>query len=93
MNVHCAAFGHPIVGDKVYGINGEAAPIGGLEECTSASGASNDLQEQIATSMADKPMCVHAKTLGFEHPITHENPITREKLSFEAILNVIKKIS
>lgn len=78
LNVHCAAFGHPIVGDKVYGINGEAAPIGGLDECTSASGASNDLQEQIAAFMDDKPMCVHAKTLGFEHPIT------REKLSFES---------
>jgi len=78
LNVHCAAFGHPIVGDKVYGINGEAAPIGGLEACTSASGASNDLQEQIATATVDKPMCVHAKTLGFEHPIT------REKLSFES---------
>jgi len=78
LNVHCAAYGHPIVGDKVYGVNGEAAPIGGLEKCTSASGASNDLQEQIATSTADKPMCVHAKTLGFEHPIT------REKLSFES---------
>merc|ERR1719330_1687014 len=78
LNVHCAAYGHPIVGDKVYGINGEAAPIGGLEECTSASGASSELQEQIAAAMADKPMCVHAKTLGFEHPIT------REKLSFES---------
>merc|ERR1711957_2885 len=78
LNVHCAAYGHPIVGDKVYGVNGEAAPIGGLEKCTSVSGASNDLQEQIATSTADKPMCVHAKTLGFEHPIT------REKLSFES---------
>lgn len=78
LNVHCAAFGHPIVGDKVYGINGEAAPNGGLEECTSASGASSDLQEGIAASMVDKPMCVHAKTLGFEHPIT------REKLSFDS---------
>merc|ERR1711935_58011 len=78
LNVHCAAFGHPIAGDKVYGVNGEAAPNGGLEECTSASGASSDLQEGIAASMAEKPMCVHAKTLGFEHPIT------REKLSFDS---------
>lgn len=78
LNVHCAAFGHPIVGDQVYGINGDAAPNGGLEECTSTSGASNELQELIAASAADKPMCVHAKTLGFEHPMT------REKLSFES---------
>merc|ERR1712160_210381 len=57
LNVHCAAYGHPIVGDQVYGINGDAAPNGGLEECTSASGASNELQEQIAASASDKPMC------------------------------------
>merc|ERR1712216_662165 len=24
LNVHCAAFGHPIVGDQTYGINGRA---------------------------------------------------------------------
>jgi len=78
LNVHCAAFGHPIVGDQVYGINGEAAPNGGLDECTSATGASNDLQEQIAASVTGKPMCVHAKTLGFEHPVTGE------KMSFES---------
>lgn len=78
LNVHCAALGHPIVGDKTYGINGEAAAKGGLEECTSASGASDDLQEQIAASASSDQMCVHAKTLSFEHPIT------REKLSFES---------
>lgn len=78
LNVHCAALGHPIVGDKTYGINGEAAPKGGLEECTSASGASDELQETIAVSASSNQMCVHAKTLSFEHPIT------REKLSFES---------
>jgi len=78
LNVHCAAFGHPIVGDKVYGVNGEAAPNGGLDECISTSRASDELQEQIATASGEKAMCIHAKTIGFEHPIT------REKLSFES---------
>ena len=30
LNVHCAAFGHPIVGDRIYGLDGDAAPYGGL---------------------------------------------------------------
>jgi len=33
---------------------------------------------QIAAAAGDKPMCVHAKTLHFEHPVT------KEKLSFES---------
>ncbi|GFH48639.1 psedouridylate synthase [Chaetoceros tenuissimus] len=76
LNVHLAAYGHPIVGDQVYGINGEAAANGGLEAGTSASSASADLQESIAS--AAKSMCVHAKTISFEHPVTEE------KLSFES---------
>ena len=32
LNVHCAAVGHPIVGDAIYGFGGEAAPNGGLAE-------------------------------------------------------------
>lgn len=78
LNVHCAAYGHPIVGDKVYGINGEAAPNGGLEAGSSSSAAGADVQEAIASAHGDKPMCVHAKTISFEHPIT------REKLSYDS---------
>jgi tRNA pseudouridine32 synthase/23S rRNA pseudouridine746 synthase len=78
LNVHCAAFGHPIVGDKVYGINGEAAANGGLAEGTSASKATAELQESIAGASGDKPMCVHAKTISFEHPVSGD------KLSFES---------
>ncbi|KAK1738220.1 RNA pseudouridine synthase, RluA family [Skeletonema marinoi] len=37
LRVHCAAMGHPIVGDSIYGFCGEGAPHGGLsnakEEC------------------------------------------------------------
>jgi 23S rRNA-/tRNA-specific pseudouridylate synthase len=78
LNVHMAAFGHPIVADRVYGIDGEAAPNGGLDQPTSSSSASDELQKHIASAAIDHSMCVHAKTLSFEHPVT------REKLSFES---------
>jgi 23S rRNA-/tRNA-specific pseudouridylate synthase len=78
LNVHCAAIGHPIVGDKVYGINGEAAANGGLEEGTLSSRASADVQEAIAAAIGDKSMCVHANTISFEHPVSGE------KLSFSS---------
>jgi RluA family pseudouridine synthase len=78
LNVHCAAIGHPIVGDKVYGINGEAAANGGLAEGTLSSRASTEAQESIASAIGDKSMCVHANTISFEHPVTGE------KLSFSS---------
>jgi len=78
LNVHCAAIGHPIVGDSVYGFEGSAAANGGLnEDDLPADKASSELQSAIASACGDKPMCVHAKSISFEHPIT------REKLSFE----------
>lgn len=82
LNVHCAAFGHPIVADKVYGINGEAAPNGGIDEQTMNESAPNrasaELQQQIADAASGRSMCVHAKTLAFEHPVT------KKDLSFES---------
>ena len=81
LNVHCAAFGHPIVGDKVYGIDGEAAANGGLDDASmdeNSNRATEQLQKDIAADVGDKPMCVHAKSLSFDHPIT------RETLTFES---------
>lgn len=72
LNVHCAAFGHPIVGDRVYGLGGEAAPYGGLEMAPDREGAATiELQDEIAKAAADLNMCVHAKHLKFRHPITN----------------------
>ncbi|GKZ00631.1 hypothetical protein MPSEU_001015300 [Mayamaea pseudoterrestris] len=76
LNVHLAAFGHPIVGDTVYGVNGWAARDGGLTEdelsvmVPNASRASLDLQKAI--SNVAKTPCVHAKSLKFRHPVTLE---------------------
>jgi len=78
LNVHCAAIGHPIVGDTVYGYGGEAAPNGGLRpEELPEDGASEELQRDIAEVFQGKPMCVHAKVISFCHPVT------KEELSFE----------
>jgi len=79
LNVHCAAVGHPIVGDTVYGFGGEAAANGGLADAELPEDKANEeLQKNIAEAMVGKPMCVHAKSISFEHPVT------MEELSFES---------
>jgi tRNA pseudouridine32 synthase/23S rRNA pseudouridine746 synthase len=37
LRVHCAAIGFPIVGDPTYSLYGEAAPVGGLQDCSVAA--------------------------------------------------------
>lgn len=73
LNVHCASIGHPIVGDKVYGLGGDASANGGLSDVGGASEA-----EQQAVNDAASAMCVHAKSLSFRHPGT------KEVMSFES---------
>lgn len=79
LNVHMAAFGHPIVGDATYGINGDAATNGGLSAAEldslapNSSRASEELQKEIAAISNGKMSCVHAKSLTFRHPVTKED--------------------
>jgi tRNA pseudouridine32 synthase/23S rRNA pseudouridine746 synthase len=74
LNVHCAAIGHPIVGDTIYGLGGEAAPNGGMNESElPADKASGELQKAISEASAGKPMCVHAKSISFRHPVTKQD--------------------
>lgn len=79
LNVHLAAFGHPIVGDRIYGFGGDALPNGGLDvsiiEKQNPRRATEDLQEQIAAVVEANniDMCVHAKFLSFGHPVTQED--------------------
>ena len=91
LNVHCAAFGHPIVRDEVYGYNGDAAPNGGLDAATlPPDRASDDLQKAIATAAATSKntgssssnMCVHAKLIKFRHPVTKEDMEFTSKAPF-----------
>ena len=78
LNVHLAAFGHPIVGDRTYGLNGDAAPNGGLADSELNSVVNNPsradvaLQQSIADASTDKSACIHAKSLKFRHPVTKE---------------------
>jgi len=83
LRVHCAAIGHPILGDPAYGIMGEASPNGGFEEKALEkivpTRASIKLQIRLDKFVKDNDqcMCLHAKTLCIEHPKR------REKLVFE----------
>lgn len=79
LNVHCAAFGHPIVGDRVYGLDGDAAPNGGLDSLlTQVDGAASvELQKEIAAHCEGRNMCVHAKSLSFQHPVK-DTPLSFE---------------
>jgi tRNA pseudouridine32 synthase/23S rRNA pseudouridine746 synthase len=76
LNVHCAAFGHPIVRDTVYGhgYQAQAAPHGGLDPAQriSTDPASDELIDRINEAAKDRNMCVHAKLVRFKHPITKE---------------------
>lgn len=77
LNVHLAAYGHPIVGDTTYGIDGDAAPNGGLTDAEleelipNAHRASERLQRRIAATGTGP--CVHAKSLKFRHPGSKED--------------------
>lgn len=76
LRVHCAALGHPIVGDPVYGYRGEGAPNGGLTEEemeVAAPGRVSLLSQQNidrAVQENQQNLCLHAKYLAFEHPFT-----------------------
>lgn len=73
LHVHLAGFGHPIVGDLVYGIDGEAAPNGGLGFAAIRDDAADiDVQKAIAQAASGMSMCVHAKYLQFRHPTIGE---------------------
>lgn len=74
LNVHMSAFGHPIVGDTVYGVNGVGVSQGGLtpNELESLAPnphrASDELQWAIAKESSTEPSCSHATFLKFRHP-------------------------
>lgn len=78
LNVHCAAIGHPIVKDTIYGVDGEAASNGGLE---GVDGVSEDVQRAI-NAAASGGMCVHMKELSFRHPVTKEQMKFESKAPF-----------
>jgi 23S rRNA-/tRNA-specific pseudouridylate synthase len=62
LNVHCAAIGHPIVGDTIYGLGGETAPNGGLVESDLPEDrVSVELQREIAEAVVGRPVLCACK--------------------------------
>lgn len=76
LRVHCAALGHPIVGDPAYSLLGEANTNGGLIkdeiEKVIPNTPSIELQMDIENwvKLNDRCMCLHARSLRLEHPVT-----------------------
>lgn len=79
LNVHMAAIGHPIVGDKIYGYGGDALPHGGLTdaEMREVAPSSDVPDENVLKSIAvqGKPTCIHASYIGFRHPVTKQETV------------------
>jgi len=90
INVHLAAFGHPIIGDTVYGINGEALSNGGLtnaelnELIPNPSRADDETQILLNELVLAKelPPCIHAKYIKFKHPVTKKEYEFKTKSPF-----------
>jgi RluA family pseudouridine synthase len=66
LRVHCAAIGHPIVGDDIYGYKGEGAPNGGIENIQVCS---QSVQQRLH-ELGRRPLCLHAQQLCIHHPRT-----------------------
>ena len=84
LRVHCAALGHPILGDSAYGFCGEAYPNGGFTDIVmqgmSPTSATFELRKNVEATVQQegRTMCLHARKLTLDHPITNE------KITFEA---------
>jgi tRNA pseudouridine32 synthase/23S rRNA pseudouridine746 synthase len=84
LRVHCAAMGHPIVADPIYGYRGEGSPNAGFTEKDMDmvfSGDNNlqvspraglELQREIAELAEENGinLCLHAQQLHIRHPVS-----------------------
>jgi tRNA pseudouridine32 synthase / 23S rRNA pseudouridine746 synthase len=84
LRVHCAAIGHPILGDDIYGIGGEGSINGGLTEgqqslfsCRASLSLQYDLLRNVNTRL-----CLHAKRLCIYHPFSGAPMIFEAKANF-----------
>jgi len=92
LRVHCAAIGHPIIGDNIYGYNGDGSPYGGLSNDAMKQfphAASETIQEELFNFVQERrtyhelgeyngDLCLHAKQLTLLHPIS-KAPMSFEK--------------
>jgi len=79
LRVHCAAIGHAIIGDDIYGYNGEGACNGGLVFSKSESDVT---VERKLYELNNRPLCLHAKQLCIHHPKTRAPMIFQADPSF-----------
>jgi tRNA pseudouridine32 synthase/23S rRNA pseudouridine746 synthase len=88
LRVHCAAIGHPILGDPTYGIYGEASPNGGFEDEDMdrlvPTRATMDLQLSLDQYVKEKEqvMCLHARELRIQHPYSGEDMTFQDPPAF-----------
>lgn len=78
--MHCAALGHPIVGDPIYGYNGEGSCNGGFDHAVMDQIYNNrrgsvEVQKGIWEYHQQKPssqrqLYLHAAELRLRHPYT-----------------------
>jgi 23S rRNA-/tRNA-specific pseudouridylate synthase len=76
LRVHCAAIGHPIVGDDIYGFAG-AGNVGLDEDFLDAAAAPNRREINQLLSEQHHSLCLHAERLCLYHPVT-EAPLVFE---------------
>ena len=83
IRVHCSNVNHPVFGDSEYG--GDSVRYG------SNSGGRKDLFEKLFKVMENQ--CLHAKTLGFVHPITGEELLFDSELpeAFDSVLTQLRE--
>mmetsp|Transcript_25260 Transcript_25260/g.54386 ORF Transcript_25260/g.54386 Transcript_25260/m.54386 type:complete len:501 (-) Transcript_25260:210-1712(-) len=78
LRVHCAALGHPILGDPAYGFCGEAHPNGGFGDGVARKMAPTcaafELRRDVEDAVREngRTMCLHARRLTLDHPVTNE---------------------
>lgn len=81
LRVHCAALGHPIVGDPIYGYNGEGSCNGGFDHAVmdhiyQGKRASLQVQQRLweyhqqKLSSQQPQLYLHATELRIRHPFT-----------------------
>ena len=76
LRVHCAALGHPIVADQIYGYLGEGSQNAGFDEQVMDQifpyRARLSLQKDVAQMVEREGtrLCLHAMELNLWHPFT-----------------------
>lgn len=85
IRVHCSHLNHPVFGDVEYG--GNSVRYG------SNTGGRKDLFERLFKQMQHQ--CLHARTLGFVHPITGEELFFEAELpeAFQSVLNELREFA